>query len=167
MNPTFNPTCSGAALALFLIVSTAATGVLAQQQPSFETLQTRQASEVLRPDMIEGDNYRINETVAFHGYFNVYRIESDFGAFEAVGDANLRKLLKEIRAIAALRNVGSVEAGAKAGFGTIINPLEGTYRLLTKPAATLKGIPLGAYRLAFEGVEGLSRERTGYEDTDM
>ena len=88
------------ALALFLVISAAAPGVWAQES-NFETVQTRKASELHSPDMIEGQHYRVDATVTIHGHINVYRIETDFVAFEADDDANLRKLLKDITAIAA------------------------------------------------------------------
>ena len=77
---------------------------------NFEVPANRRASEILPANVISGPHYRIQESVVSYGYLHTWTVDSDFGTFHATGDGALRKLLKEIRAIAALRKIKTSDA---------------------------------------------------------
>ena len=47
-----------------------------------------------------------------YGYMHHWTVDSDFGTFEATGDGALRALIREIYAIAALKEISQGEAFA-------------------------------------------------------
>ncbi|MDH3746045.1 MAG: hypothetical protein OES47_13180, partial [Acidobacteriota bacterium] len=53
-------------------------------QDDFEAAPTLQAGAILG-EKAAGAHYRVAQDVANDGYMNFYRIESDFGPFEAYG----------------------------------------------------------------------------------
>ncbi|MDH3476204.1 MAG: hypothetical protein OEM59_21195, partial [Rhodospirillales bacterium] len=102
----FRALASLAALALSFGVATAAGAV------EFERPANRAASKILPAEILTGPHYRIREEVVSYGYMHHFTVDSDFGVFKATGDGALRKLLNEIRAIAALKEIRQSEAFA-------------------------------------------------------
>jgi hypothetical protein len=125
---------------LFVVASDGSAG-------EFETPHNRKASEILPSGMISGPHYRIREKVVSYGYMHHYTVDSDYGVFEVTGDAALRKLLKEINAIAALKKVSETEAFGKSVKEAAKKPLLFTKDLITEPVDTISGIPKGIYKL--------------------
>ncbi len=134
---------------------------------SYETLKARRASDILPKEMLQGKHYRIDETVLYEGYMHIYTVKSEFGDFTARGDAMLRRLLREIGAIADLRERSTARALADAAVKSAIDPFEAVGALLTDPVDTLVAIPRGVHRLLESGVKSVERERTDYEDSDL
>ena len=52
-----------------------------------ETADDLQASEVLSPELMSGERFKVDERVKNDGYLNYYTLHSDFGNFEAVSTA--------------------------------------------------------------------------------
>jgi hypothetical protein len=65
----------------------------------------RQAATMLPPEMVTGPHHRVQASVVAYGYMDRFTVDAPFGNFEVVGDGALRKLLNELRAIAALREI--------------------------------------------------------------
>lgn len=140
---------------------------IAAAQTQYEKPEPREAAAILPPEMVKGQFHVVDPIVRQQGYYNLYTLKSDFGDFAPVGDAMLQKTINEIKAIAELKKRSSIDAGVAAGVDSVVNPLQGLYRLVTSPLKSLKGVPRGVYRLSVEGYKGLSRSRSDYEDTDI
>lgn len=54
----------------------------------FEVPANRMASEILASEMIQGPNYRVQDTVVSYVYMHHWTVDTDFGIFEATGDAH-------------------------------------------------------------------------------
>lgn len=135
--------------------------------PQFETPTNRKASDVLPPQLISGPHYRVREVVISTGYMNHYGVDSDFGAFEVTGDFALRKLIREIGAIAALRNFKKSEAYLNGLKKAASQPLEFGANLITDPVDTVSGIPKGIAGL-FQNVKtGLTTKASAGEDSKL
>ncbi len=80
----------------------------------FEVPANRKASEILPAELIQGPNYRVQDTVVSYGYMHHWTVDTDFGTFEATGDGALRKLIREVYAIAALKEISQGEAFASS-----------------------------------------------------
>ena len=50
----------------------------------FEAPPTFKAGEILPPELLQSEHHRVEEIVENDGYLNYYRIESDFGPFDAL-----------------------------------------------------------------------------------
>jgi len=113
----------------------------------FETPSNRNVSDILPAEMIKGTHYRIREKVVSYGYMHHFTVDSDLGVFEVTGDGALRKLLKEIKAITALKEIQKskvyLDSVNKAGK----MPFEISNNLIQEPVDTVSGIPKGVYRL--------------------
>lgn len=121
----------------------------------YETWEPRKASDLLPAEVLSGPHHRVLETVGSFGYQHRYQVESDFGSFRVSGDSMLRRLLREIAALAALR----------AAIPDDTSPPEGVAApalLWEDPVATVTALPDGPFaiinrgngRLAANGANG-------------
>ncbi len=125
------------------------------------------ASDILPADRISGPFHRIKDTVVSHGYMHRYSVDSDFGGFEVTGNVALRKLLREIPAIAALRKVSETEAYAKSLGKAALKPLQLGEGLITHPVDTVTGIPKGVGQLFSNVYTSATGKRNPAEDSQI
>src|SRR5262249_49187656 len=96
-------------------------------------------------------------------------VASDFGPFEAESDAMLRRLLREIHAIAVLQGITLTDAYAKALAQAALSPVRGAHQLVTNPVATVKAVPNALYNeleRVGQGVQTTVKgQTTKYEDS--
>ncbi len=57
------------------------------------------ADQVLRQELLEGPNYRIEPEVKNDGFINVYRLQTDYGPFDVESTALLMERLQELAAL--------------------------------------------------------------------
>src|SRR5215831_13669268 len=103
----------------FLVLMLAATLPSVAQTPEpievrraeavFEELPVLNASEILRPEFLGGPHYKVREPVPTYFGANQFTIDSDFGVFEADGNEMLVTRIKEIDAIARLKEVSRTD----------------------------------------------------------
>ena len=119
----------------------------AAQASSFEpATMTVSASSILEPSLLKGEFYTIQDSVTVDGYMNHYKVDSDFGPFTVVGDRALRKLLREIYAIAELKKMTSMSAGTDAAVGAVVDTGKSVVNLVTNPVDSAKGMSAGVSR---------------------
>jgi hypothetical protein len=116
----------------------------------YDVPHNRKVSDILPADQIKGDHYKIGEEVIFEGYMDTFKVDSDYSPFEVTGDGALRKLLKEIKAITALKEIGKTEAFTEALADAAKKPFEFAGNLVTKPVETVSSVPKGVASI-FEG----------------
>jgi hypothetical protein len=80
----------------------------------FEELPVPSASEILRPEILAGPHHKVREPVPTYFGANQFTIDSDFGVFEAKGNEMLVHRIKEINAIAQLKDVSRTDEYQKA-----------------------------------------------------
>jgi hypothetical protein len=137
----------------------------AAQAVPFEKLAPRPVAEVLPPAMQRGANFTVAPMVQNLGYMNAYTVNSTFGVFRANGDAMMRRLLREIAAIAALREMRGTEEFAAALGHAAMGSARGLKYVVTEPVATLKAIPESIVDVFSRAGEAVSRDKTRYEDS--
>ena len=150
--------CTGAAILLFAALSVA-------QAQQFERPGNRRASQILPAQMIAGPHYRVREQVVSYGYMHSFTVDSQFGVFEATGDGALRKLIREIYAIAALRDVKSSDAFLQAVGEAAKAPFSFGKNLITNPTATISGLPKGVFQIFGNAAEAVTMEHDPSEDS--
>ncbi len=123
------------------------------------------ASEIFQADWISGPYHRVKDAVVSHGYMYRYTVDSDFGVFEVTGNGSLRKLLREIPAIATLRKVSETEAFAKSLGKEVLKPLKLGEGLITNPVDTVTGIPKGVGQLFSNAYTSATGKRNSAEDS--
>ena len=144
-----------------LLLVTAASGAWAQE---FELPANRSASQILPSELIAGPHYQIDDAVVSYGYMHRYTVVSDFGAFDVTGDSALRKLVREIHAIAALREIKQSEAFADSIKHAVKAPFSLGKKLITEPVDTLTGLPSGVFQVFGNIKESITMEHDPSED---
>jgi hypothetical protein len=105
------------------------------------------AASLLPSEMLKGTHYSIADDVLVSGYMNHYTVDSDFGQFTPVGNRNLKKLLREIDAIAELQAMTSTGVGTSAVIGTVTDTGKSLSALATNPVGTAKNMGAGVSRM--------------------
>jgi len=158
--------CALAGLAGALI----ATAVPAQEG-NFEKFEPRPTREVVPADLMEGPHYKLAPTVQTFGYLNNFVVSSDYGAFDAPSDTMLRRLVREIQAIAALHEVTLTDSYGEALKHAALGPVRGVKALVTEPVETVTAVPTAVFNVFSRVGQGVSSavsgEKTGYEDSAM
>jgi hypothetical protein len=130
---------------------------------AFELPPTLKATIALGETPQKGTNYEISNQIRNDGYTNTYNIESNFGPFVAYGNSMLNVRLQEIEGIAALKEVSSSEAFAKAAAGKLTQPITSAKKMVEDPKGTVKGIP-GGIKNKFENIGRFAKKATKKEE---
>ena len=112
-------------------------------EAAFEELPELKASEILKPELLKGPHYVVRDPVATASGMNQFTIDSDFGLFEADGNEVLLQRLKEIDAIARLRDVSRTDAFKKSLVAAAKSPLNSAKNIATDPAQAISNVPKG------------------------
>ena len=83
--------------------------LLAMQPPyvhaEFENPGILSAQSFLKPELIKGEYYTVNENVHNDGILNHYDVNSSFGHFRVISTSSLIILIREIEAIAEMKKI--------------------------------------------------------------
>ena len=77
--------------------------------------EIRPTESVVAPDLLRGPHYELGPTVTTLAYLNRYTVTTDYGPFIAPSDVRLRRLLREIAAIATTAGDAAVRGVRKGG----------------------------------------------------
>lgn len=136
---------------------------------SFEEFGPRPTQAVVSADLIQGPHYRIAATVQTNDFLNAFIVSSDYGVFGAPSDAMLRRLLREIPAIASLRQISTSDAYAKAVEQAALGSVRGVQSLVTQPVQTLQNVPNAIFDIFSRAGQAMdtaaSGQKTAYEDS--
>ena len=104
------------------------------------------AAALLTPAQIRGPHHTVADRVRTEGYFHEFRIQSDFGSFDAVGLSMLAVRLREIEALASLQDVSKTEVFLASAGQSVVNVGKGVASVATDPEGTAKGMGAGIKR---------------------
>jgi len=95
---------------------------------------------------------------------NPYSVTSDYGPFTAPSDARLRRLIREIAAIAELQKIHQSDAFAKATVEAGKGVVQGAQHLIEDPVATIGAVPEAVFSVFGRVSEATKRGgRSKYE----
>ena len=126
----------------------------------FEELPELKASEILKPELLNGPHYVVRDPVPTGSGTNQFTIDSDFGVFEADGNEMLLQRLKEIDAIARLGEVSRTDAFKKSLMDAAKSPLNSAKSIARDPAQAISNVPKGLMKFlgrAKESVENVGK----------
>jgi len=109
----------------------------------FEELPELKASEILKPEFLQGPHFAVRDPVPTSAGMNQFTIDSDFGVFEADGNAMLLQRLKEIDAIARLREVSRTDEFKNSLLAAAKSPLNSAKNIARDPAQAIANVPKG------------------------
>ena len=133
----------------------------------YERPANRLAAQILPTEMISGAHFRVRGEVVSYGYMHHYTVDSDFGMFAVTGDGALRKLIGEIGAIAALREIKQSKAFADSVVAAAKAPVAFGKNLITNPVSTVTGIPKGVFRIFRNVGESVTMKHDPSEDSRL
>ncbi len=142
---------------------------VADAAADFEVSPVLQASEILRPEYLQGAYHRVRETVPTYSGANRYTIDSDFGTFPAEGNVLLMQRVAEIGAIRKLRDISETEEYKRAFIKAAKSPVELARHLAKDPVGTVSSVPKGLWKFVNRAGQGIKeatnrRERSPYEE---
>ncbi len=144
----------------------------AQQAAGFEEPPILSAAAILRPEFVAGPNFTVRDAVPTLEGRNRYLIDSEYGTFEADGNAMLLRRVREIYAIARLRDVSRTDEYKKAVVAAAKSPLLLAKGLIENPVGTISGVPKGLWKFVNrtgtalkQATEGVKRNE--YEDSGV
>ena len=141
--------CSGAALG----------------QTAFDSPEVRATADVVPPALLHGPHYQLGPTVSTFAFMNHYSVTSDYGPFTAPSDARLRRLIREIAAIAELQKIHQSDAFAKATVEAGKGVVQGAQHLIEDPVGTIGAVPEAVFSVFGRVSEATKRGgRSKYED---
>ena len=109
----------------------------ARAQAAYEETAELRASQLLPADLLRGPHHEVEEAVESDGLVPVYRVRSEYGIFQARGEARLRERIAEIEAMAALRAARDSDAWSRAAERAGRAPASGG------AAVAVPGLPVG------------------------
>ena len=112
----------------------------------FEAPPTLSAVAILRPEYYQGPNFQVLDPVPTYAGSNAFTIDSDFGVFEANGNQMLMRRVREIAAIAKLREISGTQEFAQAARKAAETPLVVAQNLISNPVGTISGVPQGIWK---------------------
>jgi hypothetical protein len=127
----------------------------------YEELPELKASEILRPEILNGPHHKVQEPVPTYSGSNHFSIDSDFGAFEAEGNEMLIRRINEINAISELRDVSRTEQYKNALVKAAASTLTAAKSIVTDPMNTVANVPKGLMKFmgrARESVKGIGKK---------
>lgn len=129
----------------------------AKPPQQFEKPRELRASDILPAQLLKGPYHTVNERVTSDGYFNNYRIQSQFGDMTVEGLQLLEIRVGEMTALAELDKLSSTtvfqEAAYKSGKNLVLAPVnlvKKTAQTVSDPkkmADTISAVPEGAEKL--------------------
>ena len=133
----------------------------------FEVPANREASEILPAELIKGPHYRVQDTVVSYGYMHHWTVDTDFGTFQATGDGALRKLIREVYAIAALKEISQGEAFASSVSHAAKQPFQFAGKMITDPVDTISAVPSGVFQIFGNIYTGITEKHDPSEDSRL
>jgi hypothetical protein len=104
------------------------------------------AAQLLAPGQLKGPHHVVDTAVLTEGYYHEFRIQSDFGTFDAAGRSMLAVRLHEVEALAKLADVSKTEVFLKSAGTSVVNVGKGVATAVTNPTETAKGVGSGVKR---------------------
>ena len=127
--------------------------------------EVRATADVGPPDLLRGPHYQLGPTVSTFAFMNQYSVSSDYGPFTAPSDARLRRLIREIAAMAELQKIHQSDAFAKATVEAGKGVVQGAQHLIENPVATIGAVPEAVFSVFGRVSEAAKRGgRSKYED---
>ena len=134
-------------------------------QTAFDPPEARATAYVVPLALLHGAHYQLGPTVNTLAFMNHYSVTSDYGPFTAPSDARLRRLIREIAAIAELQKIHQSDAFAEATVEAGKGVVQGAQHLIEDPVGTIGAVPEAVFSVFGRVSEATKRGgRSKYED---
>lgn len=123
------------------------------------------ASAILTPELRKGANHTVDELVRHDGFYYLYSVQSPFGAYLVSSTNGLNTLIRELDAIAAMRQVKTEDTVLASVKSSGEKTVTGLKNLFNDPQATLEGAAGGVGSLFNRASTYGDRKVTAAEDS--
>src|SRR5215468_10071362 len=130
----------------------------------FEELPELKASEILKPEFLQGPHFAVRDPLPTSSGMNQFTIDSDFGVFEADGNEMLLQRLKEIDAIARLQAVSRTDEFKNSLMAAAKSPLNSAKNIARDPAQAIANVPKGLMKFLGRAKESVQNVGKGGND---
>ncbi len=151
-----------ALIGVLFLAGAGAAGLRLAAAPADEPPPTFTAVQLLNQAQIKGPHHTVASGVQTEGYYHVFHVQSDFGAFDAAGRSLLAVRLREVEALAQLEEVSKTEVFLAAAGNSVLNLGKGVANVVTAPTETAKGLGSGVKRF---GVNLGRQSKRAYDST--
>lgn len=145
----------------------AAQSAVPRALPVYEELPELKASEILKPEILTGPHHKVREEVPTSSGANQFTIDSDFGVFEADGNEMLSQRLKEIDAIARLRDVSRSDEFKKSLVAAAKSPVNSAKSFAKDPAQAISNVPKGVMKFLGRAKQSVQNIGKGGGDQEL
>ena len=126
------------------------------------------ASAILNPELLKGRYHQVDERVLYDGFLYHFTVQSNFGPFQVASISSLAYLIRELTAIAAMKQVETSDVVVKSIQTSGENTVEGVKNLFSDPEGTIQGAGQGIGSLFNRASKTVGRrELTETEDNRM
>ena len=126
---------------VFYIYFASCTALLAQEGAPFEQPVLLHASELLPAAILRGPSYRVRDQVATDGYMAHFKIDTDFGTFDAVGVPQAKRRIVEAEAIHKLVETSKGDLFAEGLKRSVEAPIDAVKGIVKNPVESVKQAP--------------------------
>jgi len=136
---------------------------------TYEELPEFKASEILRPEFLQGEHFKVAETVPTFSGANRFSIDSDFGVFEAEGNEMLVRRVGEIDAIARLKDISRTDVYKQALVKAAKGPYESAKNIIRDPVNSIENVPKGVMKFmkgAGEKIKGVGKKEKSSDKSE-
>ncbi|MCU0252623.1 MAG: hypothetical protein MUE61_20730 [Vicinamibacterales bacterium] len=151
-----------ALVGVLFLAGAGAAGLRLAAAPADEPPPTFTAAQLLNQAQIKGPHHTVASAVQTEGYYHVFHVQSDFGAFDAAGRSLLAVRLREVEALAQLEEVSKTGVFLAAAGNSVLNLGKGVANVVTAPTETAKGLGSGVKRF---GVNLGRQSKRAYDST--
>lgn len=139
-------------------------GVCKPSATQYDTNDIVKASEVLETEWISGPHHNVQEDVALRGPHYLFTVQTTFGDYRVQGRGMLRRLIREVNAIAILREISKSDAFKEAFSEISLAPFGEFKEFILHPLDTVGGIVEGITTFVHSTRVSLTQGRSDYED---
>jgi len=107
----------------------------------------RSAAQILPEELLTSPYHAVRDEVIGRGFIDYYVIESQYGEFLAAGDQEVRERVREIHAIAELRDFSRTEVITDSAADAAKRSYVAAKEVLVNPWETVKATPAGLEKL--------------------
>jgi len=152
---------------LFCLLTISPTAICAvSAQAGYESPPTLQAKKILKPELRKGKYFTVNDQVKNDSLFNHYTVTSKFGTFQAASTEDLKILINEIDAIAAMKKIEAEDTALEGLKQSGEKTVTGLKNLFNDPQGTFEGAAQGVSSLFNRAKETMGkREISDSEDS--
>ncbi|MEO5715547.1 MAG: hypothetical protein ABIT37_18865 [Luteolibacter sp.] len=112
-----------------------------QAPAAVETGVVLNASDLLPAEILKGSSFRVRDQVVTDGYMAHFRIDSDFGTFEAIGVPQAKRRIVEAEAIKKLVETSKGDLFAEGLKRSIEQPIDAVKNIVKDPVKSVKQAP--------------------------